>query len=95
MENPDDDNLVVIIVNFVNDDVGEAGHSPLVGAGHDADAPKLRKFAEPIGRGEDARHDVGGGAWAAALNIELDAGDVRKRFKREAHPHMVIRAIYF
>jgi hypothetical protein len=59
------------------------------------DATKLRKFAEPIGRGEDARHDVGGGACAAPFNIELDATDVRERFKCEAHPHMVIRAIYF
>jgi len=94
MENPDDDNLVVIVVNFMHDDVRQPGHRPFVGAGHYADAPKLRKFAEPINLGEDARHDVGGGAWAAPLNIELDAIDVHERFKCEAHRHMVIRAIY-
>jgi hypothetical protein len=93
MENSDDDELVLVVVKFVNDDVRQSGHCPLVSTRHGTEASKLGKFAEAVGLGEDARHDVGGGTGAALPDIELNARDVQERFKREAHRHMVIPVI--
>ena len=42
----------------MDDDVGETGHGPLVGAGHGTDMPYLWKFADPLGLGENARRDA-------------------------------------
>ena len=54
----------------------------------------LWEYAEPIGFGKDAFGDVDRCLGAALLYIKADAGNMRERFKCEAHSHMVIDEIY-
>ena len=90
VEYPDHDHFVAILVEFMNDDVREARHRPFIGAGDDPDAAELGEFAEPVGLGKDAFGDVDCRLCATLLYIKADAGNVRERFEREAHLHMVI-----
>jgi hypothetical protein len=58
VEYADYNDLIAVLVEFMNDDVRQARHSPFIGAGHNADAAELGEFAEPISLGEDALGDV-------------------------------------
>ena len=90
MEYADHNDLIAVLVEFMNDDVRQARHRPFVGTGNDPDTTELGEFAEPVGLGEDALGDVDCRLGAALLYIKADAGNVRERFEREAHLHMVI-----
>ncbi len=54
----DNHDLVFRLIEFMHDNVRQAGHGPFVGAGDGADVSDLRKFTEPLGLGEDARRDA-------------------------------------
>jgi hypothetical protein len=90
MEYTDHDDFVAILVEFMNDDVRQARHGPFIGTGDDPDPTELGEFAEPIGLGKDAFGNVDCRLGAPLFYIKADAGNVRERFEREAHLHMVI-----
>ena len=94
MEYAEHDDFIGTVVEFMDDDVGEAWHRPFIGAGHDADVTQLGKFTEAIGLSEDTLDDVTCCARAAAFDIETNAGNMGERFKREAHFHMFIDATW-
>lgn len=87
VKNTDNHHGDFVKVDFIDDYVGQIGHSPFVGAGDSSDMSDLRKLADPLGFGKDARRNARCGLWAAALNVEANASDVSERFKREAHIH--------
>jgi hypothetical protein len=80
-------NFVAVVVEFMDDDVGQSRHRPLIGTGHDADTTKLGECAEAVGLGQDATDDVRGGAWTAGFDIELDSSSGRP-VSAAGHAHM-------
>ena len=94
MQYAEHDDFTGTVVEFMDDDVGEARHGPFIRAGDHTDVTQLGKFAEAIGLSEDALDDVTCRARAAAFDIETDAGNTGERFKREAHLHIFIDAIW-
>jgi hypothetical protein len=54
VEYADHNDLIAVLVEFMNADVRQARHRPFIGAGHNADAAELGEFAEPVGLGKDS-----------------------------------------
>lgn len=88
MKNAKDDDLIFLGVDLMHDDVGETGDRPFKRARRHSDMAYLGKFAEAIAIRENAVDDMRGCVSALCLNVEMDRGDMIKRFKREAQLHI-------
>lgn len=53
MEYAENDDLIFIVIEFMNDNVGQAWDDPFISTRHYADAADLRELAEAVGLGED------------------------------------------
>ncbi len=93
MEDAKDDYLVVIRVEFVNNDERQSSYRPFECAWDDTDVTEFREFAEPIGFSKNTRDDARSGSGAAAVDIQTNSVNLGERFKREAHLHKFIREI--
>jgi len=94
MKYAEHDDFIDVLIEFMDDDVGQARHSPFISARDETDATQLRKFAETIGLGEDALDDVTCGLRATRFDIKPDGVNLAERFEREAEPHGFIDAIW-
>lgn len=87
VKNSENNDLLVLGIDFVDDHVGEISDRPFIRAGNGPDVPDLRKLANTLGLTEDARSDAGCGLGAARFDVEVDSGYVIERFKGEAYFH--------
>ena len=88
MKNAKDDDLVFLGVDLMHYDVGEASYRPFECAGRHPDMAYVWKFAQAIAIRKNTVDDMCGCASILCLNVEVDRGDVFKRFKREAQLHI-------
>jgi hypothetical protein len=66
--------------DLIDDDVGELADDPLEAARCKSGVPDARMVGETIAIRIDSPHDMIGGIGTAALDVEMDGGDVIQRF---------------
>ncbi len=60
MEHAENNDFLVALIEFMDDDIGETGDDPFVRARRSADVAKLWKLAEPIRLGKNVLYNARG-----------------------------------
>ena len=95
MEHGDDCNLIGCVIDFVNNDLGQADDNPFQGSPRAANMPHIREYSKAIGSIANAGDNLGRRPFIPLINVFVDVFDIElcpPTISNSHRPHFFQRA---